>query len=162
MQVPSPKCSIVLGVAFRNVLWVSRILKVVVLIYVINYVAGWLIIGTPRLERVCRPKCAVPFDSERWKSATFHSGLRYPMAQHLLNSKSLEGLTVEQVLNRLGLPSARSQTSSGEILCYELAPQYKYPAESWLYPWLFVNVESWVLHIEVKNGVVVGVDIHGT
>lgn len=131
----------------------------------ILYVLLPLGITFPRLASACRPRVASPFYSDRWKAATFESGVRFPMANELIRTKALLGLSEGRLMEMLGEPHYRTvgQGQHGSVLyVYELAGQSQYPAVCWLYPWVCPNISSWALVIECRNGVVVKVWITQT
>jgi hypothetical protein len=130
---------------------------------VANYVLSPIIIGLPRLASACRPSVKSAFNSGAWKAANVDSGIRYGMANQLIQNRALIGLAEEHVIELLGKPTRRSvNQGDGDLFEYELAAQQQYPASCWLYPRLFPNVESWVLVIRLKNGLVAEVSIRGT
>lgn len=110
------------------------------------------IVGIPTLQARFRPRPNMDFDADRWKSATFESGLRYPMAEDLARTGRLLGLDRESLLSILG-PANRHQTNGNQItFFYELASQSMYPSRTWFLPWIFSNTESWVLQITLTDG----------
>ena len=140
-----------------------NILVALCILFLANYVLSPLIIGIPRLESVCRPRFKSGFNVDKWKSASYDSGVRYIMANGLLANDKLVGLSKEQVIELLGNPTRRSTNNvDEELLHYELASQQQYPASFWLYPRLFPNVESWVLIVKVNRGSVVSGSIIGS
>jgi len=144
--------------------WLTRAVGVLVimwLIFGVNYIVGLVFIGVPTLELAFRPRRSVPFESESWRSATFASGTRYTMAQDLILSDRLRGMTTAEVLAMLGPPVRWRRSEFVEILTYELAAQQQYPARSWLYPWLFPNTGSWELDVVLSNGIVTQTRIRG-
>jgi len=135
---------------------VAKAIFIIGVFYLINYCIG--IFNIPKLEFDCRPKEKTAFDSVVWSKATYDSGIRYSMANDLLEKKYLNGMTKELVIELLGPP----KWNELEMLSYEIAAQAKYPASSYFYPFLFFNTDSWLYKIQLSNGIVVKCTIKGS
>lgn len=131
-------------------------------LFALNYIISPFVIGIPRLEDWLRPREEVPFSASAWSTETFESGLRYPMAQYLISKEKLIGLSKEKIIEQLGKQNYHSTNLNYEVLLYELAPQDMYPADSWLFPKRLLNIGSWMLVIEIKNGVAMSCRIDGS
>lgn len=119
--------------------------------------------GPAWLEDFCRPRGATAFSSDEWAKTRSGNSARYRMANDVVRSGVLMGLSQQEVPRLLGEPDRTYPVDSSTALGYDLASQHEFPSGCVLLPSnLFFNTETWLLEVRCHSGRVVAVRIRHT
>jgi hypothetical protein len=117
-------------------------------------------VASTRTEELFRPRVRQTFTTEAWKIATPGDGKRYKMANDLVRTGRLKKLDYDSVIKLLGEPGIRETNGEVIFLSFGLARQHLYPSRGFFLPRsYFLNVDSWVLEIELRRDKVVSTSI---
>ena len=118
---------------------------------------------TAEMEELFRPRPREPFSRTAWQSTRFGDADRFRMANDLVRSGRLLGMTQQEVEGLLGKGSALDELGGRILLGYDLVPQRQFPAKCVVLPgFLFWNTDTWLLEVEISGGHVKQVRIRGT
>jgi hypothetical protein len=118
---------------------------------------------TPEMEEWFRPRPREPFSTAAWQASRFGDPARFKMANDLVRSGRLRGMTQEQLETLLGKETSRDELGSRVLVGYDLVPQKQFPAKCIILPrFLFWNTDTWLLEVEIGGGHVEQVRIRGT
>ena len=121
-------------------------------LYAINYFVTPDLVGIVKLEERCRPRGKLKFDSGTWKNATPASGKRFEMVDDLLAEGALTNVDANQIEGLLGKADIVTNQQGEQQLVYMLGDQRAFPASSIWFPYLFANLDRWMLEIRLRNG----------
>src|SRR5690242_18735713 len=114
---------------------------------------AYLIVRTPPdMDERFRPKPREPFSAQKWGTTRFGDPLRYKMANDLVRSGKLLGMGEAEVRSLLGAPTSEDRVAGELWIGYDLASQRQFPAGCFLLPsWLFMNSDTWLLEVRLKD-----------
>jgi len=105
------------------------------------------------LERLFRSREREGFAADVWQFSSLEKIRRYKMANDLVNSKQLLGLSSDAMYKLLGQPTFIETNDVAMYYEYALAPQKMIPSRSLFLPdQYFLNIENWILRVELRNG----------
>jgi hypothetical protein len=126
-------------------------------------VLALIVWAPPDLENWFRPRLGEPFSKALWDSTRFGDARRYRMADNLVRARHLIGKSEQDVRDLLGKPSSEDHHGMEILIGYNLVSQKDLPARCKFLPdFLFLNMETWLLEIQVEDGVVKAVRIRFT
>jgi hypothetical protein len=118
---------------------------------------------TAEIEEWFRPRPRKPFVSAAWQSTQFGDADRFKMANDLVRSGRLLGVTQKDVEVLLGRANSQNNLGSRILIGYDLVPQRQFPAKCIILPnFLFWNTDTWLLEVEIVGGYVERAGIRGT
>ena len=139
------------------------VILILVSFFYVACMAVFVLSGGGNMDERFRPRSHMPFSQDAWRRSHFGEPSRYKMANDLLDSRKLLGLSESAVRELLGKASSEYYNQGSHFLGYELIHQRAFPATCFPLPRsFFMNTDTWLLEIRFLNGRVISARIIST